>query len=137
MTVEQRQRDLIADLLLIENPQERLSALVDRARPQLAADRSEHTDAHRVPGCVSPVWLVGETRDGLCHFRSDAESPLVRGLVGLLCEIYTGSTPADVLATEPFLIGELGLEGQLSPTRLNGLRSVRAGIRAFAARTRT
>lgn len=134
MSVEQRQRELLADLLLIENAQERLAAIVERPHPRLAADGSERTEDRRVPGCVSPVWLAAELRDGLCHFRSDAESPLVRGLVGLLCEIYSGATPADVLAVEPFLLTELGLDRSLSPTRLNGLRSVRACIRAFAAR---
>lgn len=134
MTVAQRQEQLLADLLLIENAQERLGAIVDRARPRLAADRTEHTDAHRVPGCVSPVWLVGESRDGRCFFRSDAESPLVRGLVALVCELYSGAAPADILATEPALLEELGLLHTLSPTRLNGLRSVRACIRDFAVR---
>ncbi|HRG55455.1 MAG TPA: SufE family protein [Lacunisphaera sp.] len=36
-------------------------------------------------------------------------------------------------ATEPSLLEQLGLDRNLSPTRLNGLRSVRARIRDFAA----
>jgi cysteine desulfuration protein SufE len=132
VTVAEKQHQLREDLLLIEDAQERLAVVVDRARPSLAADRREHTDAHRVPGCVSTVWLVGELRDGRCRFRFDAESPLVRGLVGLLCELYDGGTPAEILATEPALIEQLGLTRTLSPTRLNGLRSVRARIREFA-----
>ena len=125
---------MLADLLLIEDAQERLGAIVERARPRLALSRAEHIDAHRVPGCVSPVWLVPEFRDGRCHFRSDAESPLVRGLVALLCDLYSGGEPRDILDTEPALLEQLGLLRTLSPTRLNGLRSVRACIREFAAR---
>lgn len=133
VNVAEKQQQMLADLLLIEDAQERLAAIVDRARPRLAPDRREHTDEHRVRGCVSPVWLVCETRDGRCWFRSDAESPLVRGIVALLCEIFDGGTPADVVATEPVLIEQLGLTRTLSPTRLNGLRSVRARIRDYAA----
>jgi len=125
---------MIDDLLLIEDAQERLALIVDRARPRLATSRAEHIDAHRVPGCVSPVWLVGEYSAGRCSFRSDAESPMVRGLVALLCDLYTDATPADILATEPALLDRLGLLRTLSPTRVNGLRSVRACIRDFAAR---
>lgn len=132
MTVAEKQRQLLEDLLLIEDAQERLAAIVDRARSRLAPDRSEHVDAHRVRGCVSTVWLVCAVQDGRCSFRSDAESPLVRGIVALLCELYDGGTPAEVAATEPSMLEELGLLRTLSPTRLNGLRSVRARIREFA-----
>lgn len=125
---------MIADLLLIEDAQERLASIVDRARPRLAVSRAEHVDDNRVRGCVSPVWLVSEFSAGRCHFRSDAESPMVRGLVALLCDLYSGGTPEDIVATEPVLLEQLGLLRTLSPTRLNGLRSVRATIRDFAAR---
>ena len=57
----------------------------------------------------------------------------MRGLVGLLCDFYSDAAPADVVATEPALLEQLGLTRTLSPTRLNGLRSVRAAIRDFAA----
>lgn len=125
---------MIADLLLIEDAQERLASIVDRARPRLAVSRAEHVDDNRVRGCVSPVWLVREFSGGRCHFRSDAESPMVRGLVALLCDLYSGGTAEDIVATEPVLLEQLGLLRTLSPTRLNGLRSVRATIRDFAAR---
>ena len=125
---------MVSELLYIEDAQERLGFIVERARPRLAVSREEHTDANRVPGCVSPVWLVGEFREGRCYFRSDAESPLVRGLVALLCDLYSDAEPADIVAHEPALLEQLGLLRTLSPTRLNGLRSVRANIREFAAR---
>lgn len=125
---------MIADLLLIEDAQERLASIVERARPRLAVSRAEHVDDNRVRGCVSPVWLVSEFSAGRCTFRSDAESPMVRGLVALLCDLYSGGTPEDIVATEPVLLEQLGLLRTLSPTRLNGLRSVRATIRDFAAR---
>lgn len=133
MNLAERQQQLGEDLGLIEDAQERLAAVLDRARsrPPLAAD--ERTEAHRVPGCVSAAWIVAEVREGRCHFRGDADSPLVRGLLVLLCDLYSGATAAEIVATEPVLLDQLGLIGTLSPTRLNGLRSVRARIRAFAA----
>jgi cysteine desulfuration protein SufE len=132
VTVAEKQQQMLADLLLIEDPQERLAAIVDRARPRLAVSRAEHTDDNRVRGCVSPVWVVCESHEGRCRFRSDAESPLVRGIVALVCDLYSDAAPADIVATEPALIEQLGLLRTLSPTRLNGLRSVRARIRDYA-----
>jgi cysteine desulfuration protein SufE len=133
VTLADKQRQLIEDYAIIPDPQERLAAVVDQARRRPPLPDSERTDAHRVKGCVSQAWVVGEVRDGLCYFRSDADSPLVRGLLVLLCDFYSGATSPEVAATEPALLEELGLARNLSPTRLNGLRSVRAKIREFAA----
>lgn len=133
MTLAEKQRQLIEDYLIIPDSQERLAAVVDHARRRPPLTESERTEEHRVRGCVSLAWVISEMRDGLCYFRSDADSPLVRGLLVLLCDFYSGATPADVAATEPALLDELGLAKNLSPTRLNGLRSVRAKIREFAA----
>ena len=133
MTLAEKQQQMIDDLALIENPQERFSAMVDRARSRPPLPEAERTEANRVKGCVSLAWITAEVRDGRCHFRCDADSPLVRGLLVLLCDLYSGATPAEVAATEPDLLEELGLAQNLSPTRLNGLRSVRAKIRDFAA----
>ena len=135
MTLAEKQRQLIEDYAIIPDPQERLAAIVDQARRRPPLADTERTEANRVKGCVSLAWVVGELRDGRCHFRSDADSPLVRGLLTLLCDFYSDATPADVAATEPALLEELGLARNLSPTRLNGLRSVRAKIREFAAAT--
>lgn len=132
VTLAEKQRMMIDDLALIEDAQERLSVIVDRARSRPPLPETERTEAHRVTGCVSQAWVVGELRDGRCHFRSDADSPLVRGLLALLCDFYSDAPPADVATTEPELFEKLGVARNLTPTRLNGLRSVRAKIRDFA-----
>ena len=132
VSLAEKQAQLVADYGIIPDPQERLAAVVDQARKRPPLPDTERTEANRVKGCVSLAWVVGEVRDGRCFFRSDADSPLVRGLLVLLGDFYSGATPADVAVTEPALLEELGLARNLSPTRLNGLRSVRAKIREFA-----
>jgi cysteine desulfuration protein SufE len=133
MTLAERQQQLIDDYAVIEDAQERLGAVVDRARRLPPLPEVERTEANRVAGCISQAWVVGEVRDARCRFRADADSPLVRGLLALLCDLYSGATPGEVVATEPVVFEALGLTRNLSPTRLNGLRSVRARIREFAA----
>jgi cysteine desulfuration protein SufE len=58
---------------------------------------------------------------------------VVNGLVRLLCEVYNGATPADILASEPTLLENLDLVRDLSPTRRNGLAAVRRRLREIAA----
>ncbi len=125
------QRSVI-ELAAVDDPQERLTLLVDRARraPALAAE--ERTDANRVHGCVSVVWLVPTTREGRCYFRSDAESPIVRGLVVYLCDFFNGAPIDEVAASDLEPLDALGVTQNLSPTRRNGLAAVRQAIRAFA-----
>jgi cysteine desulfuration protein SufE len=133
VTLSERQQQLIENYAIIDDPQERLSAVVDDARKLPPLRESERTEENRVKGCVSQAWIAAEIREGRCYFRSDADSPLVRGLLKLLCDLYSGATPVEIAAIEPVLFEELGLARNLSPTRLNGLRSVRAKIREFAA----
>lgn len=132
MPLNRKLQQVVDDLSVLEEPQERLAYLVDRARslPELPSD--QRTDAHRVPGCVSIVWLAGEVREGRCYFRCAAESPIVRGLVAFVADFFSGFTPAEILSTEVDPLETLGIARNLSPTRRNGLNAARRAIRAFA-----
>lgn len=128
------QRQLLDDFLLIENAQERLAAVVDRARRLAPLPAELRTEAQRVTGCISQVWLVAELRDGRGHFRCDADGPLVKGLVAFLCAYHEGATRAEIVSDDADPLAELGLLDNLSPTRRNGLAAVQATIRDFAER---
>ncbi len=131
MTLAEKQQHLIDRLRLIEDTHERLAAITARGKKWPTPAVEERIDDHRVTGCVSRVWLIGRVEDGHCRWRMDADSPLVKGLVALLCEITEGATPGDVATFEPEIVAALGLDRQLSPTRLNGLNAVAQTMRAF------
>ncbi len=131
MTLAEKQQSLIDDLNIIHDPHERLNAVVSRGASMKLAE--EHKiEANLVPGCVSRVWLHGELIDGHTHFACDAESPMVKGLAALLCELYTDADPQEVASVEPRVWEGCGFTKMLSPTRLNGLASVRKRIRGMA-----
>lgn len=132
MSLLEKQRTLIERYRLIEDAHERLAAITSRGKKWPPVIEHERTDAALVPGCSSRVWLAGEMVEGVCRFRMDADSPLVKGLAALLCELYDGAPPTEVAAVEPEIATALGLERMLSPTRLNGLAAIRQSIRAFA-----
>ncbi len=131
MSLAAKQAELIDDLNLIENAQERLAALSSYvAKTRLPEDlKSEDLI---VPGCVSRVWVHGTVADGLTQFRSAADSPMVAGLVAVLCDLYSGVTPEEAAEVEPELWTRCGFTKILSPTRLNGLTAVRGRIRELA-----
>jgi cysteine desulfuration protein SufE len=133
MSLSEKQQRLIAKYAIIEDAQERLGAIVSRGKKWPVLANEERTEVHRVKGCVSQVWIAGEWEGDRCRFRMDGDSPLVKGLVAMHCELYDGESAEEIVATEPAWVEALGLEGRISPTRLNGLASVREAIREFAA----
>ena len=131
MSLAEKQRRLIEDLNLIHDPHEKLSVVTARgAGHQLPLEL--RNEEHLVRGCVSRVWLTGSLHDGRCHFECDAESPMVKGLIALLCEIYSDSSPAEVVSIEPEVWTACGFDRLLSPTRQNGLAAARLRIRELA-----
>jgi cysteine desulfuration protein SufE len=57
---------------------------------------------------------------------------MVAGLIALLCDLYSGATPAEVASIEPDVWQRCGFLKILTPTRLNGLGAVRGRIKALA-----
>lgn len=120
---------------LIPDLQERLTAIVHSCAGQ-GIPEDDRRDADLVPGCVSRVWLNGGVENGALQLRWDADSPLVRGLAGLLCGVYGGADAEAVAAHRSSILSALGLDRQLSPTRLRGLAAVEARIHALSAAPR-
>jgi cysteine desulfuration protein SufE len=128
---------LLARLGGFRHPQERLQWLVEQARlrPPLAGEL--RTEAHRVPGCLANLWLMAESRDGLCFFQCDSDSQIVRAVAGLLCDFYSGQTSAEILALEPGFLEQVGINQHLTANRRNVLSRVWERIRSFAESART
>lgn len=126
------QHALIDGLLQHEDLRERLSAVVERTRRSPRLTSAQRLPAHRVAGCASDVWLIGELTDARCIFRSDADSAVVRGLVALTADFFSGARPEDIVATVEDPLELLDLKRSLSPTRRHGLAAVVSAIRQFA-----
>lgn len=123
---------LLARLGTVRHPQERLQWLVEQARLRPALAAEWRTETHRLPGCVANLWLIAELRDGRCDFRCDSDSQIVRAVAGLLCEFYSGATPAEVLAMDPVFLDHVGINQHLTANRRNVLSRVWERIRTFA-----
>ena len=91
-------------------------------------------DAHRVPGCQSKVWMEVLREDGKLFFAGASDAAIVSGLVALLLRVYSGRTPAEIIATDPVFLKELGLLEALSTNRGNGIAAMARAIREMAAR---
>ena len=92
-------------------------------------------DAHRVPGCQSRVWMEGTLIDGRLFLAGVSDAAIVSGLISLLLRVYSGRSAAEIVATDPVFLKELGLLEALSTNRGNGIAAMARKVQEVAAHT--
>jgi cysteine desulfuration protein SufE len=111
---------------------ERYQYLIDLGRKLPPLPDELKTEAHKVHGCQSQVWLVADGDAHALAFRAISDSAIVSGLIALLLRVYSGRSAREILDTPPRFIQAIGLAQHLSPTRSNGLASMLAKIEEYA-----
>jgi cysteine desulfuration protein SufE len=119
---------------LLGDWEERYRYVIEMGKELAPLADTERTESYKVRGCASQVWLVTEAGpDGTLTFRGDSDAHIVRGLIAILLRLYSGRTPAEILAFDPkAAFDALGLTGALSSQRSNGLASMVGRIRRDA-----
>ncbi len=130
--------DISADFALLDDWEDRYRYLIELGRTLAPLPDTMRTDANKVRGCASQVWLSTQIKPGNgvpeFSFLADSDAHIVRGLIAILVAIYNGRSVDEVLAIEPDPVFDgLGLKEHLTPQRSNGLASMVARIRADAA----
>jgi cysteine desulfurase/selenocysteine lyase len=123
-------REEVADL---ETPEERIGYLIELGQTLPDLPKELQTEAYRVLGCQSMVWVVPEiAKEGIC-FRGGSDAPMVRGLVAILLSAYSGKTPKQIIDFPiDNLFDEIRLRSFLTPMRSNGLHSMVQRIQSIA-----
>ncbi|ROL74659.1 SufE family protein [Pseudomonas vranovensis] len=95
----------------------------------------EKSEANRVHGCESQVWLVAQQQDDQWRFKGASDARIIRGLLALLLVRVEGLSSAELAQLDlPAWFNQLGLGRQLSPSRSNGLNAVLLRMAQLAAR---
>jgi cysteine desulfuration protein SufE len=124
------------DLDVFDDWMDRYQFIIDLGRKLPPFPAAWMDDGHRVPGCQSKVWMQAEPRDGKLYLAGASDAAIVSGLVALLLRVYSGRTPAEILATDPVFLKDLGLLEALSTNRGNGIASMARAIREHASGAR-
>jgi cysteine desulfuration protein SufE len=128
----EQQRELLKALSSIQDAQERFTYIIERGRRQPSLEPQFKTDAFRVEGCLSKLWLVPDVREGKCFFRADSDSLIVRSVAALLCDLCSGHTAEEILSSKPSVLGQIGINQHLTPNRRNALSRLWEKIQEFA-----
>ncbi|EIL88837.1 SufE protein probably involved in Fe-S center assembly [Rhodanobacter fulvus Jip2] len=132
-SAEEAQQEIAEEFAYFGDWTERYQYLIDLGK-QLPPFPEEHkSEDYRVLGCQSMVWLVPSGDAQCMHFEATSDSAIVSGLIALVLRVYSDRPARDIVDTEPTFIGTIGLAKHLSPTRSNGLASMLAKLKGYAA----
>ena len=131
-TITDVQAEIADDFAFLGDWEERYAHIIELGRSAPPFPAEFKTEDNRVAGCQSQVWLVPRIENGLLHFQAASDALISGGLVQLAVKVYSGHPPADVLHTPPVFIDSIGMKGNISPVRLNGLSSVIKKMKMYA-----
>ena len=125
--------DLIEDFDLFDDWEDRIAYVIDMGKDLPPLPEADRTEANKVPGCAAQVWLAARHADDRLFFDADSDSALSKGNIALLLKLYSGRTPAEILAFDArAALDRLGLPAALTRQRANGLNSMVGRIREAA-----
>ena len=126
--------DVEAEFEALDEWDDRYRLLIDLGRALPPMDDAFKTEATKVRGCASQVWLYPtRTPDDHLHFSADSDAAIVKGLVALVMLLVQDRAAADI---DPVAVraqlDSLGLSKHLSSNRTQGLASMIARIGELA-----
>lgn len=130
-TIAEKQAELVEMYGELEDWLERYEAIIDAGK-ELAAQDGLCVDRYKVKGCQSQVWIRPRVEGQLLHFDAYSDAVIVRGLIALLLDVYSGHPAAEILAEPPDFVDQLGLSSHLSMNRANGLNAMIRRIKFHA-----
>lgn len=131
--------EIIAELEDLDDPNDRLTYLIEIGRTLPPLAEHQKTEDCRVHGCQARVWLVASERPGIppvLDFAAESDAAIVQGLIAVLLAAYSGKTPAEI---EAFPIEDLFRRLKLPalvPMRSSGLYSMVKRIQDLAKQSR-
>lgn len=132
MNINERVEQLLKEFEGVDDWEERYKKIIQKGKTLQTLPEEHRIESNKVKGCQSQVWLHAEVKDGEVYFLADSDAAIVKGIISLLLEVYSGSTPDEILATRPNFVDELGLRQHLSMNRSNGLSAMLKQISLYA-----
>ena len=131
--------EIVENFTLRDEWDDRYRYVIELGRMLPPLPENAHTEANKVRGCASQVWLLthvkpnGGAAGPILSFDGDSDAHIVRGLIAILLALYSGKHAKEILDTDALeLFERIRLRDGLTPQRSNGLRSMVERIRAEA-----
>lgn len=134
--------EIIENFSFIDDWEERYRYVIELGRDLDAFPAEDMTDANKVQGCVSQVWLTsevsGDPSNPVLTFQGDSDAHIVKGLVAIALATFSGKKAQDIIATDAEeIFNQIGLRDHLTPQRSNGLSAMIDRIKSDAGKSLT
>jgi cysteine desulfuration protein SufE len=121
--------EIVENFSFLDDWDDRYRYLIELGRMLAPLPDAARTDANKVRGCTSQVWLSTTVEDKggepVLRFVGDSDAHIVRGLVAILLALYSDQSASHIVATDAVaLFDKLSLREHLTPQRSNGFRSM-------------
>lgn len=128
-------QELVDNFEILEDWEDRYKYLIDLGNKLPPMEESLKTDATKVRGCMSQVWMVPRwDEEGRLVLLADSDAQIVKGLIAVLMAIFAGRTREEIGRIDvEKTFGGLGLDQHLSPNRRNGFFSMVEAVKAFTS----
>lgn len=131
-TIQEVENEIIENFSMYEEWLDKYEYLIDLGKNLEPYPEEARTEDKLIKGCQSRVWLDAHMQDGRLWFKADSDAIITKGIISLLISVFSGRTPAEIVADDFSFIEQIGLKENLSPTRANGLVSMIETIRKTA-----
>jgi cysteine desulfuration protein SufE len=127
-----RQNRLIEEFQGIADWESRYKKIIEKGRALPPFPEDWKDDYHKVRGCQSQVWVHAKFEGGRVYFEADSDASIVKGLVAMLLEVFSNASPQEIIETQPDFLAVLGMNQNLSQSRVSGLASMIKQIKIYA-----
>ena len=117
---------------LFDDGMEKYKFLIDQAKNALEFPEEYRDDSFKVTGCQAQVWLVPIYKNNKLSFFYDSDAFISKGMITILCDIYSHREPSEVINSDFSLLNMLNLDTLLTPGRRNGVYSMLEKIKEYA-----
>lgn len=123
-TISRIEEEIVSDFSLFDDWESKYEYIIEFGKNLPEMNASHKTDANKVSGCQSQVWLHTEFSNGKVFYEADSDAIITKGLVGLLVKVLSNHAPQEIVNAKLEFIDRIGMKEHLSPNRSNGLVSM-------------
>jgi|TARA_B100001540_G_scaffold157600_1_gene139616 cysteine desulfuration protein SufE len=130
--------EFVGNLELIDDEDMRFEYIIDVGKKAGDADFPEvmKVDANLMHGCMSKVWIIDRVDDGRHYFSGFSDAIIVKGLVTMMTESFSGLTGDELDALNEDHVRKLNL-GALTTQRQVGMLAMLAHLQKLGRRVTT